>query len=69
VQWQRSRGTTTGNTGEVIWVAEYTDAPGSPLVVRGTIPGLEMPFPIFLSLFSLTIYHLLGTTLKIPLME
>ena len=37
----------TGNTGEVIWDIEYTDAPGGPLakifgVVRGSIPGLEI---------------------------
>ena len=42
-------GSPTGNTGEVIWDAEFTDAPGGPLakifgVVRGLIPGLEIHF-------------------------
>ena len=42
-------GSPTGNTGEVIWVVEYTDAPGGPLakivgVIRGSIQGLEIQF-------------------------
>ena len=42
-------GSPTGNTGEVIWVVEYTDAPGGPLakivgVIRGSIQGLEIHF-------------------------
>jgi hypothetical protein len=39
-----SRGITTENMGEVIWAAEYTDAQVDPLIVRGFIPGLVIPF-------------------------
>ena len=39
-----SRAITTENTGEVIWVAEYTDAQVGPLIVRGFILGLVIPF-------------------------
>ena len=45
VQWgEQGHHITTENTGEVIWVAEYTDAQVGPLIVRGFIPGLVIPF-------------------------